>query len=107
MEKNLSEQAPFTNEEEYQQYVDSLNIDPALLQGIARAVVIARYSEWTPDGRRYSTQEEIDATIEALKSKGEWPEEPADGRPVIGRALMNRRRYALMAEGIVMRPIWL
>lgn len=106
MEKNTSEQAPFSNEQEYQTYVVSLGLDPEALRSAASTVLIAQASEWAPDGRRYATQEEIRTAIEVLKTRGAWPEADA-GESVVGRALMNKRRAALWAEGIVTRPFWI
>lgn len=74
--------------------------------GAAAWVVSQRSIECDSDGRLYSSAEEITAAITALRERGEWPE-PAEGLPVVGRALMNRRRAALWGEGIVMRAFWL
>jgi hypothetical protein len=77
-----------------------------LLASAAATVIAASSSEFDSVGGKYSSNEEVEAAIEALRSRGEWPE-PDEGKPQIGRALMNRRRFALWGEGIVTRPFWL
>lgn len=85
---------------------EGCELSPELLKSAAAPIIAAATAEFDSDGRRYSSQEEIDAVIERLRSVGEWPEQEGDG-PVIGRRLMNKRRGALWAEGIVTRPFWL
>lgn len=56
---------------------------------------------------RYSSDEEIEIAIETLTKAGDWPEglngDPQNGGK--GRAIMMRRRLALLGMGIKLPPI--
>ena len=82
------------------------NPEEEVMLGAAGWVVAQRSAQCDISGRPYSSDQQIQDAISALRARGEWPEAQGD-KLVMGRALLNRRRSALFEEGIVMRPFWL